>query len=95
MSASRLAPDWEPTQGNWTYAIQRGLSEQQILRIAEDFRDYWVACPGQRGLKLDWDLTWNTWVRRSADRVLGPRPSGDMFRDRRSIFDIQFELESP
>lgn len=29
------------------------------------FRDYWIAQPGQKGVKRDWDATWRNWVRRS------------------------------
>lgn len=28
------------------------------------FRDYWVAQPGMRGCKADWETTWRNWVRR-------------------------------
>lgn len=28
------------------------------------FRDYWIAQPGQRGIKTDWTATWRNWVRR-------------------------------
>ncbi|WP_435310660.1 hypothetical protein [Primorskyibacter sedentarius] len=28
------------------------------------FRDYWIAQPGQKGVKVDWDATWRNWVRR-------------------------------
>jgi hypothetical protein len=27
------------------------------------FRDYWVAVPGARGRKLDWEATFRNWVR--------------------------------
>ena len=27
------------------------------------FRDYWIAVPGNRGLKLDWFATWRNWCR--------------------------------
>jgi hypothetical protein len=29
----------------------------------EKFRDYWIAQPGQKGVKLDWDATWRNWCR--------------------------------
>ena len=29
----------------------------------EEFRDYWISVPGQRGLKLDWYATWRNRVR--------------------------------
>jgi len=36
------------------------------------FVDYWIAQPGQRGVKLDWEATWRNWMRRKqSDRVAG------------------------
>jgi len=29
----------------------------------DNFRDYWIAVPGQKGKKLDWTATWRNWVR--------------------------------
>jgi hypothetical protein len=34
--------------------------------VWENFRDFWVAKPGKDGLKLDWEATWRTWVRRES-----------------------------
>jgi hypothetical protein len=31
--------------------------------VFSEFRDYWIAVAGQRGVKLDWDATWRNWVR--------------------------------
>ena len=33
-----------------------------------EFVDYWVAVPGQRGVKLDWLATWRNDVRRKLER---------------------------
>jgi hypothetical protein len=36
----------------------------------ENFVDYWTARSGSGAVKLDWDATWRTWVRRAhADNV--------------------------
>jgi len=32
--------------------------------IWNQFRDYWIAEPGQKGCKQDWFATWRNWVRR-------------------------------
>ena len=32
--------------------------------VFEGFKDYWIAQPGQKGVKTDWDATWRNWVRR-------------------------------
>jgi hypothetical protein len=31
--------------------------------IWNQFKDYWVSVPGQKGCKLDWLATWRNWVR--------------------------------
>jgi len=59
---SRLPPDWMPKEH---------LDEKLEL---EKFRDYWIAQPGQKGVKTDWDATWRNWVRRAAERPQA-RPS--------------------
>ena len=46
----------------------------------EDFRDYWVAMPGQRGRKLDWFATWRGWVRRQ--RPIAGRRATESSSDR-------------
>ena len=33
------------------------------------FRDYWIAQPGQKGSKSDWDATWRTWVRNQRKEI--------------------------
>lgn len=30
------------------------------------FRDHWIALPGAKGVKLDWEATWRNWIRREA-----------------------------
>ncbi len=61
---SRLAHDWVLTKslGEWAQAERPDLN---IRQIAEQFKDYWIAQPGQKGVKLDWSATWRNWVRNS------------------------------
>ena len=35
-------------------------------KVFAEFKDYWVAQPGQKGVKLDWEATWRNWVRRQS-----------------------------
>jgi len=65
---ARLKADWRPSADNWTYAIAQGFSETEVERVVEDFRDYWIAQPGQKGVKLDWTATWRRWIRTQAER---------------------------
>lgn len=36
-----------------------------FLKLVTDrFRDYWIAVPGQKGVKLDWEATFRNWCRK-------------------------------
>jgi hypothetical protein len=70
---SRLPAEWTPGPGGFEFAAKAGLVNGRAQSEAEKFRDYWVAQPGQKGVKLDWDATWRTWVRTAVDRF--PQPS--------------------
>ncbi len=61
----RLPRNWQPPFEDAAYARERGLDP---LRVAEDFRGYWLAKPGKEARKTDWSLTWQGWCRREADR---------------------------
>lgn len=39
----------------------------------EEFHDYWVGVPGQRGRKLDWAATWRNRVRERIEREADKR----------------------
>ena len=36
----------------------------------DNFRDYWIAVPGQKGKKLDWTATWRNWVRNKKFEII-------------------------
>lgn len=55
---TRLAFDWKPSSD---------LNQDQF-ELAR-FRDYWIAQPGQRGVKMDWDATWRNWLRKAGKPV--------------------------
>lgn len=62
---ARLAPDWKPTGEDVSFAEQLGVQWQGE---ADRFRDYWIAQPGQKGVKADWSGTWRNWIRRAAEQ---------------------------
>lgn len=69
---SRLPENWIPDE---IFACSEGLSESDVAREADRFRDYWRGQPGQRGVKLDWNSTWKNWVRKAADDRRGRLPA--------------------
>jgi uncharacterized protein YdaU (DUF1376 family) len=62
---TRLPDDWIADIG---FAITLGLSQAQAENEATKFREWWPAQPGQKGVKIDWNLTWKTWCRSAAER---------------------------
>jgi len=79
-TASRLPPDWSPdeTQISFCQTERPDLHPQDV---AARFRDYWIAAPGAKGRKQDWQATWRNWVRNEKS-VAQPRgsPSGQQSR---------------
>lgn len=63
--ATRLSADWVLPKdwGNWALDEKPEWGREEILKVAEDFRDYWIAKAGRDGTKLDWLATWRKWVR--------------------------------
>lgn len=82
----RLPDNWRLPRRLGEWAMLQGLSEAEVRREAETFKDYWISVPGQRGVKRNWDATWRNWIRKSAEK--GQKMSGhtdgamDEFRDR-------------
>ncbi|MDY0242921.1 MAG: hypothetical protein RBR34_12170 [Rhodospirillaceae bacterium] len=70
MRGTRLSLNWTPSAKAADFAAKLGLDAGATV---ERFRDYWIAQPGSRGVKLDWDATWRNWCRTEAER--GPRPA--------------------
>lgn len=60
---SRLTADWMPSREDIEAIAEQcpGLDTQAEHPA---FVDYWVAVPGQKGVKLDWSATWRNWMRR-------------------------------
>jgi len=57
VEAAELSADY------WQFARSEGFDDTRIAQMWREFVDYWVAVPGQRGLKLNWSATWRNRVR--------------------------------
>ena len=68
---SRLSQDWflSKAMGDWATQERPDLDVRQV---ADQFKDYWVAQAGQKGVKLDWDATWRNWIRNT--KAVKPNP---------------------
>lgn len=59
---TRLDPLY-PFPPEWAEFCKEKRPELVPREVFESFRDYWIAQPGQKGVKTDWDATWRNWVR--------------------------------
>lgn len=60
---TRIDPAWVPGAD----LIQQMRAECPSVDLEAEHRvfvDYWIAQPGQKGVKLDWSATWRNWMRR-------------------------------
>lgn len=57
---SRLSEGWFPSSEEQDFARQLGVDPTSE---ADRFRDYWIAQPGQKGVKVNWASTWRNWCR--------------------------------
>lgn len=73
---TRLPQDWKPTKE--LVATAREQFPSVDLQVETDaFCDWWHAKAGKDATKLDWDLTWQGWMRRTHQRNLKSRtPNG-------------------
>ncbi len=61
-NATRLPPDWTPSEDQ-IYFCKTERPDLNPQTVADRFRDHWIASPGSKGRKLDWNATWRNWVR--------------------------------
>lgn len=78
---TRLDSDWMPT----TDLVQQMQAECPDVDLKSEHRifvDYWIAQPGQKGVKVDWPATWRNWMRRKqGDRKVPPKTFGQQRQD--------------
>jgi uncharacterized protein YdaU (DUF1376 family) len=60
---TRLPADFD-LPDDWNDFCQKERRDLVPRKVFAEFKDYWVAQPGQKGVKTDWDATWRNWVRR-------------------------------
>lgn len=68
-------------------AIELGANPTEVPEMWVEHVDYWVAVPGQRGVKLDWLATWRNDVRRKLKMRMGNGRA-----KQQSLSDTAFDL---
>jgi len=67
----RLASDFSFPK-EWEEFCQTERPELNPAKTFDQFKDYWIAQAGQKGVKLDWFATWRNWVRNT--KAVKPNP---------------------
>lgn len=66
-SGTRLPEDWvlPKAWGEWALSERVDLKSNDVRRIADEFKDHWLANANQaKSKKADWQAAWRNWVRR-------------------------------
>ena len=94
---SRLQADFCLTE-DWKEFCRAERSDLDPQKVFDGFKDYWIAKPGQQGVKLDWFATWRNWVRNQkqglvnkADQVFTTVPS--RFERDPALIDVENKLK--
>jgi hypothetical protein len=74
--STRLPENWQPRERDW-HEMSEHFPSLDLKLETHAFRDYWVAIPGSRGKKSDWDATWRNWIRNAYKRQ---KPNSDQDR---------------
>lgn len=67
---TRLDASWQPSR-ELIEQMRAELPHVNLQAEHRQFVDYWIAQPGQKGVKTDWPATWRNWMRRAAERTTG------------------------
>lgn len=74
---TRLPENWvlPKSWGEFALAEKPNWSADDVRRVAEDFRDYWLGKSGKDATKVDWLATWRKWVRSPLNEIKSARPN--------------------
>jgi len=64
---ARIPPGFQPSPDVTGMAMDRGLTEPEIIDQLERFRDWANSATGQVRLKRDWNAAFRNWIKRVAD----------------------------
>lgn len=64
---SRLPADFELTAEDIEHGRREGLTDEQIRRELDKFRDHWASASGANAVKRDWHAALRNWFRKAAE----------------------------
>lgn len=70
---TRIPADWQLTDDWKSIAkqIRPDWPDNHVHRIADGFKDYWLAKTGKDATKADWLATWRNWCRNDKTQITG------------------------
>ena len=72
---TRLPKDWQPNESAKLWFAEE-YPRCELKGVVDEFRDYWVAQPGGKGVRADWDATFRNSVRKFPPKPrAGPAPA--------------------
>jgi uncharacterized protein YdaU (DUF1376 family) len=68
--STRLSEDWQ-LPDEWAVWAKQERPDLNPNKVADRFKDYWIAQPSSKGKKANWLATWRNWIRtqKVADKV--------------------------
>lgn len=72
---ARIPDDWKPTPDDIAWQRAKQIPDALARREFEKFGNYWRAKSGSDAVKLDWSLTWHTWLLTAQERSAPVRES--------------------
>jgi hypothetical protein len=64
---TRIPDDWRPSEADINFALSEGMTNEEINREADQFRDYWRSRT-RDAARANWSLVWKNRIRELADR---------------------------
>jgi hypothetical protein len=64
--------------GEWALSERPDLNADQVRKIADEFKDYWLSIANQaKAKRADWEATWRNWIRKqNTPNATGFKSSG-------------------
>ena len=61
--ATRIDENWQPSAKQFAFAIEKLKTTNEVQNEIEKFKNYYQSVGGKKGLRSDWDKTFNNWIR--------------------------------
>lgn len=61
--------DVDELPDDWQEFCRDKRPDLNAFEVFDSFKDYWVAQPGLKGVKVDWKATWRNWVRNQKKNI--------------------------